>query len=82
MIYKLKVWTIFDETTEKGVFKDLYFDVEQITGFYIPEATEENNEDCINILFNGDMITIKQEDHITSYLTKEFVDNAVCKQKG
>lgn len=76
MIYKLQLWTLSGEVTGEGEFKDVYFDVSQITGFYIPENDDEFG-DAINILFNGDLVTIKQEPHIIKYLTENFVETAI-----
>ncbi len=75
MIYKLKICT--EDDFENIEFKDLYFDVSKITGWFIPEKKEGENKECINIFFEGDMITVQQEPHIIKYLTKMFVNNCI-----
>ena len=78
-IYKIKVWM---ETDDIGVhWVDTYFDVNEIFGFFIPAKREGLGEvdEAINILVNGDTITIKQEPHIVDYLTHMFVNRAVTK---
>ena len=78
MIYKLQIWLEGDESVlDSDHFRDMYFDVSKITGWFIPDAREDIEEGAINLLFEGDIITIKQEPHIVSYLTKTFVDNSV-----
>lgn len=81
MIYKLKIYTLLDDNTNNGIFKDLYFDVSKIDGFYIPEQDDNFEYEGINILFCGDMITVKQEAHIVNYLTEKFVDKAIKLKK-
>tara|TARA_R100001480_G_scaffold25387_2_gene35704 strand:- start:296 stop:535 length:240 start_codon:yes stop_codon:yes gene_type:complete len=76
MIYKCKIWTFSDKDGVEGEYKDLYLDVESINGFFIPENKDEDDLG-INIFMNGDMVTIKQEPHITKYLTNKFVKTCI-----
>lgn len=80
MVYKLKVWTQSESDKSTG-FKDLYFNVDLITGFYIPDKSEEDDDDylTINIIHTGGLMTIIQEDHIIKYLKEKFVDKAITK---
>ena len=78
MIYKLQLYTT--NALDEVVFKDFYFDVTKVSGFFIPEEEDDNNytEDLtINILYEGDMITVKQEKHITDYLYQNFVKKSI-----
>lgn len=73
-IYKLQVWVCLDEVTDESEFKDFYFDVNRITGWFVPEDNPDMEGDKgLNIFFDGDMITIKQEPHILEYLKEMFV---------
>lgn len=78
-IYKLQIWLDGDE--EKGEspeFRDLYFDVTKITGWFIPNKNDDMpDSEAINIFFDGDIITIKQESHILKYLSENFGHNAI-----
>ncbi len=78
-VYKLKTFV----SGENGdVFKDIYFDVERITAFYIPEKALEHEDidgEMINLLHDGDLTTVKQEAHIIKYLRENFVENAINK---
>lgn len=72
-VYKLQIWLEGDEDLgEESCFRDFYFDVSKITGWFIPDAKEGIDDGAINILFYGDIVTVKQERHIIDYLTKEF----------
>lgn len=75
MIYKLKLWVDRDEEGEE--WSDLYFDVSKITGFYIPDRLGDTEHRGIYLWFDGDAMTIKQEDHIMTYLLEYFVSEAV-----
>lgn len=75
-IYKLQIWVCLDEVTDESEFKDLYFDVSKITGWFVPEDNPDMDCKALNIFFDGDMITIKQEPHILEYLRQVFVDPA------
>jgi hypothetical protein len=81
MIYKVQIWLSGDEDMgEKATFRDLYFDMAKITGFYIPNGCEEmQGVEAVNIFFEGDMMTIKQEPHVLKYLSENFVRNAIIK---
>ena len=74
MKYKLKIWL---EDEGVGEWRDLYFDVNHITAFFIPNDKDDKTGKAINIYFNGDVFTIKQEKHILDYLLKEFVNVAI-----
>ena len=69
-IFKLKIWLI--DPYEKGEFRDFYFDVSRINGFYIPD--KEDEFDAINLFVDGDFISVKQEPHIKKWLLDNFVD--------
>lgn len=71
-VFKLKLWV--GDDTDSFRFIDWYFDVNQISGFYIPK--DDGEEACINIMYNGDTATVKQETHIIRYLTENFVDRS------
>ena len=73
-IYKLKYW-VGDEDDKHWM--DLYFDVSKITAFCIPTQDIEEDGEAINIFFDGEMITIKQEEHIMKYLLDKFVIKAI-----
>ena len=74
MIYKLKFLALVDDDS---LWFDLYFDVTKITGFYIPVKDDPNDEDSINIFFEGDCITVQAEEHIKDYLGDKFVEGRV-----
>lgn len=82
-VYKLQIWLGGDEDKgEKPEFRDIFFDVTRITGFYIPDDEPEmEGVKAINIFFDGDFMTVKQEPHITKYLTDKFVKKAVCHER-
>ena len=73
-IFKLQIWC-FTEDGE-GEWRDLYFDVDKIDGFFMANCEPGELPD-INILFNGDQLTIKQEDHIVNYLNSKFVETSI-----
>ena len=76
-VYELKLYAYIGED-QSGGFIDMWLDVETITGFYIPVRTEDNTEgEAINILHDGDMATILQENHIMEYLNERFVQVSV-----
>lgn len=75
-IYKLKIVT-YDEEENETFIKDLYLDVDKISGFYIPDTRDDEMHLGlqINIFVDGYLMSILQEPHITKYLTERFVDN-------
>ena len=74
-ILKLQIWDTKDEITDEGEFRNFYFDVSKVSGWFIPTDNEEmEGEEAINILFEGDMITVKQEPHLIKYLSEKFVE--------
>jgi len=77
MIYKLKGWT-YNIAERSYKWTNLYLDVTQIFGWYIPEDDGGFDADAsINIYVPGDVFTIKQEEHITKYLLETFVEKAI-----
>ncbi len=73
-IYKLQIWLV--DSDENGKWRDFYFDVNKITGWYIPNYEEDSGK-AINIFAGDDCLAIKQEDHIIKWLTENFVNQAV-----
>lgn len=73
-VFKLQIWLEGSEDEgEKAQFRDFYFDASKITGFYIPnDDPEMDGVSAINVFFEGDFITIKQEPHILEYLYERF----------
>lgn len=72
--FKLQIWLGGSEDIgDAGEFRDVYFDVEKISGFYIPDEIDEMMPSrAINVFFEGDFMTIKQEPHILKYLKQRF----------
>ena len=59
--------------------KDLYLDMDSISGFFIDEKDEEDSHiegDFVTILHSGQWTVILQEKHIIEYLTAKFVYNS------
>lgn len=75
MIYKLKIWL---EVEEEGYWSDFYLDLSMIDGFYLPLEYDDEKEDDkgINLFINGQLITVKQEKHITDYLYENYIEVA------
>lgn len=80
-IFKLKIWMEGDNDND-GEFRDFYFDVNKINGWFIPDLSEEIGTGAINIFFEGDYITIKQEPHIVKWLTENFVEEAIINERA
>ena len=76
MTYKLKLYTE-DEEGEEG-FLDFFMEVNKktIRGFYIP-ILDGNGLPCINMLANGQWITILLEDHIKDWLWDNLASGAI-----
>lgn len=76
-VYKLKYFT--DEVEGENQYKDVWIDVNSITGFMIPFIDEDSEQECsetVNIFLNDGKMTLKQEKKLIKYLTEEFVDKA------
>lgn len=76
LIYKLQIW-LYDDETNTGEFRDFYFDVNKITGWFVPTKEDNITDDAINIFFEGEMVSIRQEEHILEYLANNFGHNAI-----
>ena len=75
MILKLK---IFIDHEGETILKDLYINADAITGFFVPDKLpEDEGRDCVNLFYNGDMLTVLQEKKLINYLTENFVRQAV-----
>ena len=74
MIVKVKLLTEGDTEFDHR-FVDWYLDTDEIKNFFIP--IDENIPPCINIFYQGHLVTIKQEKKITEYLNQKFVKEAV-----
>jgi hypothetical protein len=57
-------------------FVDMWIDAKHINGFLIPfdEKTGRQSEDTINLIFHGDILTVKQERHVMEYLVDNFIE--------
>lgn len=76
--YRLQMWTQFENENR---FIPLFLDMNTVTGFFIPEREEENQDrETINLLFGTEVITVKQEPHIIDFLRSTFIN--VAKTKG
>lgn len=71
MILKLKLMVNGED--HKSDFITFYMDATHITNFFIPD-TEEYEGPCINILYQGSTITVKQTPNLLKYLKENFVD--------
>lgn len=69
-IYKLQL--LFEEG-----WKDFYLNIEKISGFYIPSKREGENFEAVNVLFDGDEFSFKQEPHLMDYLKEHFSRKAI-----
>ena len=80
MIFKLKSLADIEEDR----YVDLWMDVREIKGFLIPidDETGEPDPSLVNILINGEMQTIKTEDHIMNYLLEKFYKKAITEYKA
>ena len=77
MILRLKLFVSYDDKT---VLKDLYVNAETITGFFVPDKLPEDEDiegDCVNIFYNGDMLTVLQDRKLVDFLTLNFVNEAI-----
>jgi hypothetical protein len=75
-IFELQIWLEGDDTLGiEDQFRTMYFDVSKITGWFIPDQMKDG-EKAINLLFEGDIISIKQEEHIINYLTNNWIEIA------
>ena len=64
---------------EDNTFIDLYFDVSKISGWYVPEQDPSLTDlgiNTVNILFDGDAMTIRADKHILDYLWDTFAEKA------
>tara|TARA_R110002167_G_scaffold331706_1_gene538364 strand:+ start:14715 stop:15137 length:423 start_codon:yes stop_codon:yes gene_type:complete len=83
--FKVKLWVSEDpdaENPDATIFKDMFLDVNQITGFYIPDREPDNIDedgrpiDGITLFAGGGVISVKSEEHIKDYLYDNFVVKA------
>lgn len=77
-IYKLKVLYYSDDSPESSL-KDLYLNVESISGFYIIDKSSEDEHiegDFVTLCHEGQWTTVLQQKHITDYLTENFVEKS------
>jgi len=65
--YKLQVLVQPDEGD--STFKDLFLNIDEVLGFYIPDDPEF---DIVNLFFSGYVMTVLQEPHLIDYLTHRF----------
>lgn len=71
---KVRMMTEDPESDSEYGFNDLYIDKELISGFFVPDLSEEDN--LVNIVYPGlDIITIKADKDIKDYLIDRFVEN-------
>lgn len=61
---------------DKTDFIDMYIDASGIKNFYIPE-TEHYEGACINFLYEGHMLTVRQTPNILKYLSDNLVKKAI-----
>lgn len=78
-VFKLKVLTCSGDH-EQSYLKDLYLNVDVISGFYIPEKHEEDEHiegEFITLIHDGHWTNVLQEPHIVKYLTDNFVNKSI-----
>tara|TARA_R110000772_G_scaffold36098_6_gene86689 strand:+ start:9182 stop:9409 length:228 start_codon:yes stop_codon:yes gene_type:complete len=69
MNYKLLLYT---ENEDGGAaWMPFFIDVETIQGFYIP-SLDDSEVNSINIMINGEFMTVMHENHIQEYLNERF----------
>ena len=59
-----------DDFIEEGLYINVWIDENEIKGFYIPSVDDEIP--CINLFFNGDVITVVQNEEIINFLNTKF----------
>lgn len=64
---------------ESTKYVDLWIDANKIDGYLIPfdRETERQDENTVNLIYRGDVMTVKQERHIMEYLVSHFSADAV-----
>jgi len=62
---KVQIFTVDDNDVEH--FRDFYVNAEKIDGWYIC-SVEDFEEPCLNVLVNGEFITLKQTKILENYL--------------
>jgi hypothetical protein len=73
-IYRLNLLTEDDDGVEK--FLHFWCDVTKISAWYIPTKEFEHEESTLNIVFDGGLYTVRQDENILEYLKIKFVNNA------
>lgn len=63
---------------ESTKYVDLWIDANKIDGYLIPfdRETEKQDKNTVNLIYRGDVMTVKQERHIMEYLISNFSENA------
>ena len=59
-----------DEFTDSSLYVNTWIDENEIKGFYIPRVDDEIP--CINLFYNGDVITVVQNEELVDFLNKKF----------
>lgn len=72
-ITPLKLQLCTEDNIGNVIFKDFYFNVEKISGWYVPNY-DSVDDPVINLFFEGDTVSVKQERHLMEYLVDKFVD--------
>jgi hypothetical protein len=63
---------------EHTKYVDLWLDMNKVEGFLIPfnRETEEQDSNTVNLIYQGDIMTVKQEPHVMNYLAENFMEVA------
>ena len=64
----MKVRLYIENSEEKPEWRDFSLSEHEIVGFYIPDDEGDGFDGGVNVLVNGNMLTLKQEPHLVKYL--------------
>ena len=74
---KLLLYTVEDdlELENNTMFLNVWIDESKINGFYIP--TQDDDIKCINLFFDGEVITVVQNMELVDFLDRKFKVNKI-----
>lgn len=68
-----------EEEVMEASFKNVYFDADKISSFFIlePEVIKGESVKCFGITCDGEFYSVKPEPHVYQILFDKFIKNAI-----